>query len=78
MCDACEITSLKPIQYVVTTFWSTHAFIARLVYLRRPIAEHERIDGDSPMLQDKDWEVLALVEPLLKPFMEAQKHLEAS
>ncbi|CAN0571665.1 unnamed protein product, partial [Ectocarpus sp. 12 AP-2014] len=78
MCHVCEITSLEPFQDVVTRFWSTHAFIVRLLYLRRPIAEHERIDGISPMLQDKDWEVLALVEPLLKPFMEAQKHLEAS
>ncbi|CAM9620525.1 unnamed protein product, partial [Hapterophycus canaliculatus] len=78
MCEICEITSLKPIQDVVTKFWSTHAFVVRLLYLRRPIAEHERIDRIPPMLEEKDWEVLVLVEPLLKPFMEAQKHLEAS
>ncbi|CAN0241259.1 unnamed protein product, partial [Ectocarpus sp. 4 AP-2014] len=78
MCDICKITSLKPIQDVITRFWSTHAFVVRLLYLRRPIAEHERIDRIPPMMQDKDWEVLVLVEPLLKPFKEAQKHPEAS
>ncbi|CAM9665205.1 unnamed protein product [Sphacelaria rigidula] len=78
MCDLCEITSVKPIQDVVTRFWSMHAFVVRLLYLHRAIAEHERIDRISPMLQKKDWEVLVLMEPLLKPFMEAQKHLEAS
>lgn len=36
------------------------------------------IDRISPLLQEKNWEVLRLVEPLLKPFMTAQKLLEAS
>ncbi|CAM9731549.1 unnamed protein product, partial [Pylaiella littoralis] len=74
-----RITSKKVMQDVDTRWSSTYAAVSRLLYLRRPIAEHKRIDSIAPLLEEKDWEVLRLVvEPLLKPFMTARKHLEAS
>lgn len=78
MCGICNITSLKVVQDVSTRWSSTQASAGRLLYLRRPITEHERIDNISPLLLEKDWEVLGMVVPLLEPFMVMQKELEAS
>ncbi|CAN0524609.1 unnamed protein product [Ectocarpus sp. 8 AP-2014] len=78
MCDIVQIARKKVVQDVATRWASTYASVWRLLYLRRPITEHERIDSIAALLEEKDWEVLRLVKPLLKPFMTAQKHLEAS
>ncbi|CAB1116638.1 unnamed protein product [Ectocarpus sp. CCAP 1310/34] len=62
MCDIVQVERKKVVQDVETRWWSTP----------------REIDSIPPLLNEKDWEVLQLVEPLLHPFMTAQKHLEAS
>ncbi|CAB1098403.1 unnamed protein product [Ectocarpus sp. CCAP 1310/34] len=78
MRDIVQVERKKVVQDVETRWWSTYASICRLLSLRRPITEHERIDSIPPLLKEKDWEVLQVVEPLSKPFILSQKHREAS
>ncbi|CAN0279043.1 unnamed protein product [Ectocarpus sp. 4 AP-2014] len=66
----------KPIQDVVTRWWSTCAMVERLLELREPIGKHEEADKLEPMLTATDWAVLQMILPILEPFMQTQTLLE--
>ena len=66
---------LTVIQDVETRWWSTHACLERLLYLRAAIAMHEASIANSfntyaaRILSDKLWPVVEYIAPLLEPFM---------
>ena len=74
---------LTVIQDVETRWWSTHACLERLLYLRAAIAMHEASIANSfntyaaRILSDKLWPVVEYIAPLLEPFMLVQRALEA-
>ncbi|KAL3759277.1 hypothetical protein ACHAWU_002078 [Discostella pseudostelligera] len=68
---------LKPLQDVVTRWWSTYRMLSRLRYLQRAIqvlVVNESIVATD--LTPDQYEILHDVENLLKPTAEAQKYLE--
>lgn len=73
-----QMQELQVMQDVETRWWSTWAMIVRLLFLLKAIKLHESMDDIPPVLTETDWEVLRLVEPILQPFMQAQKDLEGS
>lgn len=66
----------KPIQDVVTRWWSSCAMSGRLLELRKPIEKHEEADKLEPMLSSSDWAVLDMLHVTLEPFMHTQRTLE--
>lgn len=68
--------SKKPIQDVITRWWSTCQMMMRLLELREPIEKHEEADKLEPMLTAADWAVLEMILPVLEPFMHCQLLLE--
>ncbi|CAM9932863.1 unnamed protein product, partial [Scytosiphon promiscuus] len=66
----------KPIQDVVTRWWSTCQMVLRLLELREAIEKHEEADKLEPMLMAADWAVLEMILPVLEPFMDTQLQLE--
>ncbi len=67
---------LVVIQDVTTRWWSTHAMVARLLQLKRALQNLQRDDLLDIGLTDEQWDILAEVEKLLRPFMQVQKALE--
>ena len=78
-----KMPKLKVIQDVETRWWSTHACLERLLYLRPAIAMHEASIANSSntcaarIFSDKHWAVVEYIVPLLEPFMLVQRALEA-
>ena len=68
--------SKRPIQDVITRWWSTCQMVARLLELREAIEKHEEADELEPMLTAADWAVLEMILPVLEPFMHCQLLLE--
>ncbi|CAM9559514.1 unnamed protein product, partial [Ectocarpus sp. 4 AP-2014] len=66
----------KPIQDVVTRWWSSCAMGSRLVELKKPIRKHEEADKLELMLRAEHWAVLEMILPILEPFMHTQTLLE--
>lgn len=66
----------KVIQDVATRWWSTCSMVGRLLQLKRAIDKHEEEDKLPPMLTPVDWAVLALIPPILEPFMHTETSLE--
>ncbi|CAB1112273.1 unnamed protein product [Ectocarpus sp. CCAP 1310/34] len=73
-----KLSPLSVLQDVETRWWSSWAMIERLLYLMKAIKLHESTDNIAPVLSETDWEVLRLIEPILRPFMQAQKDLEGA
>eukprot|EP00752_Nemacystus_decipiens_P015390 g13723.t1 len=73
-----KLAALAVLQDVETRWWSSWAMVERLLYLMKAIKLHESTDNLAPVLSETDWEVLRLVEPILRPFMQAQKDLEGA
>lgn len=78
LCGILQMEPLSVMQDVETRWWSTWAMVVRLLYLMKAIKLHESMDEVHPLLSDTDWEVLRLIEPILRPFMKAQKDLEGA
>lgn len=66
----------KVMQDVATRWWSTCSMLARLLELEWEIDKHEEEDQLSSMLAPVDWTVLALILPILEPFMHTQASLK--
>ena len=68
--------AVKPIQDVVTRWWSTYSMVERLLRLKMYFAIlQEEGDLDSN-LTDQQWKIIADLKVLLQPFMIAQRLLE--
>lgn len=78
VCGILLVTSLCVMQDVETRWGSTWAMVRRLLYLKGAIELRESMDKINPLLSDTDWEVLRLIDPILEPFMLAQKKLEGA
>ena len=65
-----KMPRLKVIQDVETRWWSTHAGLERLLYLRAAVAMHEASIANSSntyaarILSDKHWAVIEFIVPL--------------
>jgi len=68
--------AVRPIQDVVTRWWSTYSMTERLLRLRPYLALLEE-EGDLDCnLTDSQWHIITNLKVLLQPFMIAQKLLE--
>lgn len=68
--------AVKPIQDVVTRWWSTYSMVERLIRLKPYLALLEE-EGDLDCnLTDQQWLVITNLRFLLQPFMIAQRLLE--
>ena len=69
---------LRTVADVCTRWWSTHAMISRLLYLK-PAMDCLKADNQIPnnlCLIDEEWSVIKDILSVLKPFKTAQKFLE--
>jgi len=67
--------AVRPIQDVVTRWWSTYSMIERLLRLKIYLAILEE-EGDLTInLTEVQWNIVADLKALLEPFMMAQRLL---
>ena len=67
---------LAVIQDVTTRWWSTWSMIARLLQLKRALQSLHRDELLDIGLTEAQWTILAMLEKVLRPFMQVQKALE--
>jgi hypothetical protein len=75
-CSVLEIPWKKPVQDVVTRWWSTYQLLASLVYLEPAINMYASKLPPELRLTLTDWLICKRAADLLEPFMDVQKVLE--
>jgi hypothetical protein len=69
-------SAVKPIQDVVTRWWSTYSMVDRLLCLRPYLALLQE-EGDLDCnLNEQQWLIITNLKFMLQPFMIAQRLLE--
>ena len=76
LCEALEVPWCKPVQDVVTRWWSTYLLLASMLHLERAVKAYEPNLPADLRLTAVDWLICRRAAELLEPFMEVQKMLE--
>lgn len=75
-CVSCGVKPLQVVQDAQTRWCSTYASIDRLLYLKRPIQNHEVVYNVNVILKSLDWAILEKLHRLLAPLSVLLKMLE--